>query len=100
MNHGWLGIILSAAVVGLVLRVIWQRWIGDVNAFGNIMIGMAVMATAVDQESSLGLLLGGVVHALVIHGALAYLLSHAAWFQSRTEGSRVGSPVWIGGSST
>jgi hypothetical protein len=86
MNHGWLGIILSAAVVGLVLRVIWQRWIGDGNALGNIMIGMAVMATAVDQESSLGLLLGGVAHALVIYGVLAYLLSHAGWFQPRTEG--------------
>jgi hypothetical protein len=85
MNFGWLGIILSASVVGLVLRVIWRTWIGDGNALGNVMIGMAVMATAVDQESSLGLWLGGVVHALVIYAVLAYLL-HAEWFQSQREG--------------
>jgi hypothetical protein len=83
MNYGWLGIVLSAVVVGLVLRLIWRTWIGDSNALGNIMIGMAVMATAVDQESSLGLWLGGVVHALVIYAVLAYLLYHAEWFQSR-----------------
>jgi hypothetical protein len=86
MNYGWLGIVLSALVVGLVLRLIWRTWIGDSNALGNVMIGMAVMATAVDQESSLGLWLGGVVHALVIYAVLAYLLCHAEWFQSRREG--------------
>jgi hypothetical protein len=74
VNYGWLGVIFSAVVVGLVLHVIWQRWIGNSNGLGNVMIGMAVMATAVDQESSLGLFLGGVVHALVIYGVLAYLL--------------------------
>lgn len=70
VNAGWVGVVLSAAAVGLVLRVIWTRWIGPDAAPGNLVLGMAVVGTAVNAESNLSLVLGGVLHALLVYGAL------------------------------
>ena len=74
VNDGWAGVLFSAVVVGAVLRVIWYGWIGESRAPGNVVIGMAVVSAAVDQESSLALLLGGVLHAWVIYGVFDYLV--------------------------
>jgi hypothetical protein len=74
INGGWVGVLISAVAVGALLRVVWRRWIGDSGAPGNIVIGMAVVSAAVDQESSLGLMVGGVIHALVLFGVLEYVL--------------------------
>ncbi|HEV2356407.1 MAG TPA: hypothetical protein VGZ23_02170 [bacterium] len=74
LNDGWPGVLLSAVVVGAVLRVIWYGWIGESPAPGNVVIGMAVVSAAADQESSLALLLGGVLHAWVLYGLFDYLM--------------------------
>ena len=67
MSSGWLGIIVSAAFVGILLRVIWWYWIGAPGAPGNLLIGMAVVGTAADMESNLSLVMGGVIHAVVFY---------------------------------
>ncbi len=70
VSGGWAGVLLSAAFVGLVLRLVWRYWIGASGAPGNVMIWMAVLGTAVDAESNLSLIAAGVVHALVVYWAL------------------------------
>jgi len=65
MNFGWIGVLLSAAVFGIVLRVIWMFWIGDSAAPASALIGAAIVGTASDIESNLSLVLGGVVYSLL-----------------------------------
>lgn len=72
MSAGWLGVTLSAAFVGALLRVMWQYGIGDSGAAGNVLVGMAVIGTAADVESNLSLVIGGVIHAFVFYAAIAF----------------------------
>jgi hypothetical protein len=74
MNGGWWSVLGSAAVFGLLLRLISRCWIGNGETLGNAAIGMAVVAAAVDIESSLALTLGGVIHALFVFGCLDLLV--------------------------
>ena len=55
MNFGWIGVLISAAVFGLVLRVIWTFWIGDSAAAANVLIGAVIVGSASDIESNLSL---------------------------------------------
>jgi hypothetical protein len=61
-------------VVGLLLRAVWYWWLGDSGAPGNVVIGMAVVSAAVNHDSNLALMVGGVVHALIFYGALDYVI--------------------------
>lgn len=67
VNGGWVGVILSAAFVGVLLRFIWLRWIGDSAAPGNVIIGMIIVMQAADGESNLSLAMGGVIHGLLVY---------------------------------
>jgi len=67
MNWGWAGVLLSAACVGVILRLAWWRWIGDGGAIGNVVIGMAVVGAAADMESNLSLVMGGVIQAGILY---------------------------------
>jgi len=77
LNDGWVTVVLSALFVGIVLRLIWRGWIGPHAAFGNVLIGMAVVRTAADGDSDLSLVMGGVIHALLIYWVLDVLIR--AW---------------------
>jgi len=70
VNGGWTGVVLSAAFVGIILRGIWTYWVGEHAAPGNLLIGAVIVATAVDGESNLSLMVGGVIHALVVYWAI------------------------------
>lgn len=90
VNAGWVGVVLSAAAVGVALRLIWTRWIGPGGAPGNLLLGMAVVGTAVNGESNLSLVLGGVLHALLVYGALAAAI--AWWDRAASRGRSAGGP--------
>ncbi len=92
VNWGWAGVVISAIAVGLLLRVVWCRWIGDSGAPGNILIGMTVLAAAVDQESNLALMVGGVIHALVLFGVLECALRGFRRLPFRKEAPSVAVP--------
>jgi hypothetical protein len=77
LNDGWVTVVLSALFVGIVLHLIWLGWIGPHTAFGNVMIGMAVVRTAADGDSDLSLMMGGVIHALLVYWILDVLIR--AW---------------------
>jgi hypothetical protein len=64
VNFGWFGVVLSAAVYGALLRVIWTFWIGDSAAAASVLIGAAIVGTASDIESNLSLVVGGIVYSL------------------------------------
>ena len=53
----------SATLVGLILRLIWELWIGEGRATGNVVLGLVVVMTMVVQESNLSILLGGLFYA-------------------------------------
>ncbi|HLN13426.1 MAG TPA: hypothetical protein VK587_09550 [bacterium] len=67
ISGGWIGVIGSAALLGIVLRVIWAGWLGENSAPGNVMLGMVVVASATDLESNLSLILGGVIHGFLLY---------------------------------
>lgn len=77
LNGGWMIVVLSALFVGVVLRLVWRGWIGPSTAFGNVLIGMAVVRAAADGDSDLSLVMGGVIHALLIYWVLDVLIR--AW---------------------
>jgi len=74
MNWGWAGVLASAVLFGTVLRVVYTGWVGESTAPGNVMIAMAVIGTAVDGDSNLSLIVGGMVHALLIYWAIDVLI--------------------------
>lgn len=74
MDAGWWGVLGSALLFGLLLRVAFHFWIGSHGDLGNVVIGMAVVAAAADIESGLSLTLGGVVHALVVYWCIDVLV--------------------------
>ena len=74
VNGGWTGVVASAALIGAVLRAIWAGWIGESAAPGNVMLGMITVVSAVDLESNLSLILGGVIHGFVLYWLLEVLI--------------------------
>jgi hypothetical protein len=86
MSDGWVGVVLSAAVVGIILRLAWRYWIGDSAAPGNVVLGMVIVATAADAESNLSIVMGGVIHAFVFYWIVEVLVR--AW--GRRAAARVG----------
>jgi hypothetical protein len=74
MDAGWWGVLGSALLFGLLLRFAFHFWIGSHGELGNVVIGMAVVAAAADNESGLSLTLGGVVHALVVYWCIDVLV--------------------------
>ena len=70
MNAGWVGVIGSALVFGFVLRVLSRYWTAGPPFLVKLAIGMAVVGSAADIESSLSLTVGGIVHAFFVYWAL------------------------------
>jgi uncharacterized membrane protein YjfL (UPF0719 family) len=66
MNWGWFGIVFSAMLFGIVLRLLWELWIGATIATGNVVLGMLVVMTTVGQDTNLSLLLGGLLYGGLI----------------------------------
>jgi uncharacterized membrane protein len=85
MNGGWAGVVLSALFWGALLRCVWVCSIGGSSAPGNVMIGMAIVASAVSQESNLSLIAGGVVHALFLYWLVDVAVRRAHEWPVRTE---------------
>jgi len=85
INGGWIGVIGSAALLGIVLRIIWTGWIGENSAPGNVMLGMVVVASATDLESNLSLILGGVIHGFLLYWLIDVCI--------RRVGARVSGPA-------
>lgn len=84
VNAGWTGVVLSAAAMGVALRLIWTLWIGPTGAPGNVLIGMAVVGTAADAESNFSLVVGGMLHALLVYVSLAAFISYWDRTSART----------------
>ena len=66
VNWGWYGIIFSATLFGLVIRFLWEIWIGEHCATGNVILGMMVVFIMVGQESNLSGLLGGMLYGGIV----------------------------------
>jgi hypothetical protein len=67
MNWGWFGIVFSAMFVGVVLRLLWELWVGENCATGNVILGMVVVFAMVGQESNLSGLFGGLLYGGVLY---------------------------------
>ena len=78
MNWGWYGVVFSALFVGLVLRLVWAFWIGNRRAVGNNVLGMVVVLAAINQESNLSLVMGGVFHNLIVYWCIDVLIRY--WY--------------------
>lgn len=71
MAWGWIGVLLTAIAVGLLLRVGWTYLVGNGSAVGNVVFGtLIVMSTAHLAMSSLNLVIGGTVHNLIVYWLL------------------------------
>ena len=76
VNWGWLGIVFSAMFVGAVLRLLWEFWIGESPATGNVVLGMVIVSTLVLQEGNLSLLCGGVLYGGLVYWSLEALFRY------------------------
>ncbi len=93
VNAGWAGVVLSAVFFGLVLRVIWTYWIGAGGAPGNVLIGMAVLWTAVNGESNLSLVVGGMLYALLVYWIIAAAIGW--WSRNRPRENCATPPAMV-----
>ncbi|HYM70032.1 MAG TPA: hypothetical protein VEZ44_10585, partial [bacterium] len=79
-----------AVFVGVILRGIWTYWVGEHAAPGNLLIGAVVVATAVDGESNLSLMVGGVIHALVVYWVITVIAERWGRRRDRRSVARTG----------
>ncbi len=67
INWGWLGILFSASLMGLLMRVLWEEWIGKHAAVGNVVLGTIMVMNTPFQGSNLSLVLGGILFGGIVY---------------------------------
>jgi hypothetical protein len=90
VNFGLVGVLLSAAIFGVVLRIIWTYWIGDSGAPASVLIGAAIVGIAADIESNLSLVLGGVIYSLAASWLIVAAIGARDRHWGRPPGDRTG----------
>ena len=74
INYGWKGIIVSAILIGLLLRVLWTYCIGNRIGLGNLFLAVAVLSSTTFSESSAKIFVGNMLQMIVIFLVVEFLV--------------------------
>lgn len=80
-NFGWMGLIVSALLFGLFLRLIFDYFIGEDPKLSNIVIASIVIFNTAQGESGANIAIGNTIHCLMFYLPLLWILQK--WQEKR-----------------
>ena len=74
INGGWLVVVLSSLAFGILIYFAWRFLIGESTSTGNVLLAMVFLVSAVGTESSMNLVMGGMLYTMLIWWVMEYLI--------------------------
>lgn len=74
INGGWLAVVLSSLAFGILIYFAWRLLIGESTNTGNVLLATVFLVTAVGTESSMNLVMGGMLYTALVWWVIEHLI--------------------------
>ena len=83
VNFGWVGLILSAFLLGLLLNCLWAFFAGEQAGLGNIILISMIVYNVAQGETSASFVVGAMIHNLLFYWVLDMMVRRFVCHSSR-----------------
>ena len=74
INGGWTVLVLSAFAFGILIYLVWRYLIGESGEIGNIVLGTVLVASGLATESSMNLVMGGMLYSILVWWVMEHII--------------------------